>query len=201
MAFVMDLGRADYPSVHALQQRLLEQVAAGEIGNTVIIVEHDPVYTVGRKRDAIANVLAPGDVPVVEVERGGDVTWHGPGQLVAYPILRLVGADRDLHAHLHRLEDLMMEVCAAFGLKTGRDARNTGVWHEGKKLGSIGIACRRWVTWHGLALNVNPDLTYFERIHPCGFDATIMTSMEAALGRPVDFGEVRRALVARVLDW
>ena len=96
--------------------------------NAVIFCEHDPVYTLGRTRGAAANVLNAGDTPVVEVERGGDVTWHGPGQLVAYPILRLEGEARDLHAHLHRLEDVVVEVCGELGLPTGRDARNTGVW-------------------------------------------------------------------------
>ncbi|MDP2314010.1 MAG: lipoyl(octanoyl) transferase LipB [Pseudomonadota bacterium] len=195
------LGRIGYAEAWALQKGLVEQRANGEIGDTVIVCEHDPVYTVGRRRDAMANVLAPGDVPVVEVERGGDVTWHGPGQVVVYPILQLEGAGRDLHAHMHRLEDLMIEVCADFGVVAGRDPRNTGVWHGGRKLGSVGIACRRWVTWHGLALNVDPDLGYFERINPCGFDATIMTSLARVLGRPVAVDAVTAAMVARVAGW
>lgn len=194
-------GRIGYAEARALQQDLVDRRAKGEIGDAVVVCEHDPVYTVGRRRDAMANVLAPGDVPVIEVERGGDVTWHGPGQLVCYPILLLEGARRDLHAHMHRLEQLMIDVCADFGVPAGRDERNTGAWHDGKKIGSVGIACRRWVTWHGLALNVDPDLSYFERINPCGFDATIMTSMARALGRPVDFRAVETALIARVVHW
>ena len=155
---------------------------------------------------ASANVLAPGATPVVEVERGGDVTWHGPGQLVAYPILRLEGEARDLHAHLHRLEDLVVDVCAAFGIAGGRDARNTGVWVRpgtpaGQKICSIGIACRRWVTWHGLALNVDPDLSAFARINPCGFDAAVMTSMARELGRPVALADVAAELADRVRGW
>ncbi len=197
----MALGRIGYADAWALQKDLVERRATGEIVDTVIVCEHDPVYTVGRRRDAMANVLAPGDVPVVEVERGGDVTWHGPGQLVVYPILQLEGAGRDLHAHMHRLEDLMIEVSGAFGVEAGRDPRNTGVWHAGQKLGSVGIACRRWVTWHGLALNVDPDLGYFQRINPCGFDATIMTSLARVLGRPVDLRAVEAAVVARVGGW
>ena len=201
MAHVMRLGRVAYPDAWALQKRLVEQRANGEIADTVIVCEHDPVYTVGRRRDAMANVLVPGDVPVVEVERGGDVTWHGPGQLVAYPILLLEGEKRDLHAHLHRLEDLMIAICGDFGVEAGRDPRNTGVWHGGKKLGSIGIACRRWVTWHGLALNVDPDLSYFARINPCGFEASIMTSLARVLGRPIALDAVADALIARVEAW
>jgi lipoyl(octanoyl) transferase len=200
VARVIELGRRPYLEVWELQKRLVDEVADGA-ENTVLVVEHDPVFTVGRRRGAEQNVLAPGDAPVVEVERGGDVTWHGPGQLVAYPILRLVGVERDLHAHLHRLEDLMIAVCADFGLAAGRDPRNTGAWIGGRKVGSIGIACRRWVTWHGLALNVRPDLSWFARVNPCGFAASVMTSMEAERGAPVDFGAVQRALVGRVSDW
>ncbi|MFN7142388.1 MAG: lipoyl(octanoyl) transferase LipB [Myxococcota bacterium] len=201
MAWVIQPGRISYTEAHALQKDLVERRAKGEIGDAVIVCEHDPVYTVGRRRDAMDNVLVPGDVPVVEVERGGDVTWHGPGQVVVYPILLLDGVKRDLHAHMHRLEDLMIDVCADFGLAVGRDERNTCVWHGGRKLGSVGIACRRWVTWHGLALNVNPDLAYFQRINPCGFDATVMTSLSRELGREVDAKEAATRFVARVVHW
>lgn len=201
MARVIELGRRAYGEVWELQREMVEAVADGRAPDTVFVVEHDPVYTVGRRRDAAANVLDAGEVPVVEVERGGDVTWHGPGQLVAYPILKLEGAARDLHAHLHRLEDLMIDVCAELGLAVGRDPRNTGVWANGRKVGSIGIACRRWVTWHGLALNVDPDLAYFGRINPCGFDASVMTSVSRELGRPIALADAQRALVARVSGW
>lgn len=201
MARVLALGRVGYAEAWALQKRLVEERAAGAILDTVIVCEHDPVYTVGRRRDAMANVLVPGDVPVVEVERGGDVTWHGPGQVVVYPILLLEAANRDLHAHMHRLEDVMIAVCAAWGLDAGRDPRNTGAWVGGRKIGSVGIACRRWVTYHGLALNADPDLSYFQRINPCGFDATIMTSMARELGAPVDVGAVTARVIGVVEGW
>jgi len=197
----MRLGRVPYAEAWALQTRLVAERAAGSIEDVVVVCEHDPVYTVGRTRGAAANVLDPGEVPVVEVERGGDVTFHGPGQVVAYPILALEGPARDLHAHLRRLEQLMIEVCAGFGLAAGRDVRNTGVWHGGRKLGSIGIACRRWVTFHGLALNVDTDLSWFARINPCGFEASIMTSMARELGRPVERDAVEERLVAQVQAW
>lgn len=194
------LGRIAYTDAWALQKELVEQRARGEIPDTVLVCEHDPVYTVGRRRDAMANVLVPGDVPVVEVERGGDVTWHGPGQVVAYPIILLEGVKRDLHAHMFQLETLMIATCARFGLTAGRDDRNTGVWHGGHKLGSVGIACRRWVTWHGLALNVDPDLGYFARINPCGFEASIMTSMARELGAPVAHADVSAVLAELARD-
>lgn len=201
MAVVLDLGRAPYGEVWELQRTLVERIAAGESPSTVLVVEHDPVYTLGRRRGASQNVLDPGDTPVVEVERGGDVTWHGPGQLVVYPLLKLDGPDRDLHAHLHRLEALMIDVCGDFGLAAGTDPRNTGAWVNGRKIGSVGVACRRWVTWHGLALNVDPDLAAFTRINPCGFDAAIMTSMARELGRPVDLADVRAATLTRLAGW
>lgn len=197
----MRLGRVPYAVAWSLQTRLVEQRAAGLVGDTVIVCEHDPVYTVGRKRGAQANLLDVGDTPVFEIERGGDVTWHGPGQLVAYPILFLEGERRDLHAHLRRLEQLMIDVCARFGLEAGRDARNTGAWIGGHKVGSIGIACRRWVTFHGLALNVDPDLAAFARVNPCGFDASIMTSMAREKGAPVDLQAVEAALISEVVGW
>ncbi len=197
----MRLGRVPYAEAWALQTRLVEQRAAGLIGNTVIVCEHDPVFTVGRKRGAAQNLLDVGEVPVFEVERGGDVTFHGPGQLVAYPILLLEGVDRDLHAHLRRLEELMIGVCGRFGVVAGRDPRNTGVWAGGRKLGSIGISCRRWVTFHGLALNVNTDLGWFRRVNPCGFDATVMTSLAEERGAPLDLQAVEAALISDVLGW
>ncbi len=205
MARLIHLGRVEYRVAWDRQQQELSAVIAGA-ESAVIFCEHDPVYTLGRTRGASANVLNAGDTPVIEVERGGDVTWHGPGQLVAYPILRLEGEARDLHAHLHRLEDVVVEVCAELGLATGRDARNTGVWvrpntPEGQKVCSIGIACRRWVTWHGLAVNVDPDLGAFARINPCGFDASVMTSLTKELGRPVPLDEVESKLAGKMQNW
>jgi lipoyl(octanoyl) transferase len=159
------------------------------------------VFTLGRRRDSQQNVLAPGDVPVIEIERGGDVTYHGPGQLVAYPIVLLEGdAERDLHQFLRNLEEAVIQTCArAAGLTTDREPGKTGVWTTDgngarKKLCSMGIACRKWVTFHGLALNVTTDLAYFRRINPCGFEASVMSSL-AALSPAVDPQAVRAALV------
>lgn len=170
-------GHTPYADAHALQQRLLRDRIADRIGDVVLLLEHEEVITLGRRRDAQSHVLAPGDVPVLQVERGGDVTWHGPGQLVAYPILKLEGPRADLHQHLHALEDAVLGLLDDLGLAVGRDPRNTGVWVDGRKVCSIGIACRKWVTWHGLALNVAPDLAAFTRIQPCGFEAGIMTRL------------------------
>ncbi len=200
MARLIRLGRVDYREAWARQQAELAAVIDGA-ENAVILCEHESVYTVGRKRGALANVLHPGGTPVIEVERGGDVTWHGPGQAVAYPILRLEGDGRDLHAHLRRLEDLVIDVCADLGLEAGRDARNTGVWHDGRKLCSIGVACRRWVTWHGLAVNADPDLSAFQAINPCGFSSEVMTSLSRELGVRCTVDEVELLLAERMRGW
>ncbi len=176
-------GQSDYAAVHQLQKDLVNARANGTIDDVILLLEHAPVITVGRKRESMANVLASADTPVVTVERGGDVTWHGPGQLVAYPIIKLEGVRADLHLHLKSLEEAVISLLAGHRLKPVRDKRNTGVWlptdghDQPLKVCSVGIACRRWVSWHGLALNVAPDLTAFQAINPCGFQAAVMTRL------------------------
>lgn len=176
-------GLSDYQQTHALQADLVQARAAGAIPDTILLLEHQHVITVGRARNADRNVLEASDIPVVPVERGGDVTWHGPGQLVAYPIVGLSGPRRDLHLHLQSLEGAVLTLVRAQGLEPRRDDRNTGVWLPDpsggppKKVCSVGIACRKWVTWHGLALNVSPDPDVWSHIRPCGFDADIMTRL------------------------
>jgi lipoyl(octanoyl) transferase len=183
---VEDLGTRPYREVWARQLELVEARQAGRVPDTLVLVEHPHVFTLGRRRDSKQNVLAPGDVEVIEIERGGDVTYHGPGQLVAYPIVLLDGPERDLHAFLRNLEEAVIRTCARAGLAADREPGKTGVWTTTpagrKKLCSIGIACRKWVTFHGLALNVTTDLGYFARINPCGFEATVMSSLAAQLG-------------------
>ena len=181
---VVDLGEVAYCTAYAQQQRLVGAVASGAEPDTLLLVEHPHVITLGRSREAPANVLDSADVEVVQTERGGDVTYHGPGQLVAYPIIALGEQERDLHLFMRRLEDAVIATLACAGVDATRSPGNTGVWRAGRKLASIGIACRRWVTWHGLALNVSTDLSYFQRINPCGFEASVMTSIAAELGGP-----------------
>lgn len=194
---VVDLGTAPYRDVWARQLALVEQRQRGEAPDTLLVVEHPHVFTLGRRREAHGNVLAPGDVEVIEIERGGDVTYHGPGQLVAYPIVRLGDGERDLHRFLRNLEDAVIATCARFGIAAGREPGKTGVWcgpaARRRKLCSMGIACRKWVTFHGLALNVTTDLAYFHRINPCGFESSVMTSM--AEQTAADLAGVRAALV------
>jgi lipoate-protein ligase B len=195
---VTDLGTAPYRDVWARQLALVEQRQVGLAPDTLLVVEHPHVFTLGRRRESKQNVLAPGDVEVLEIERGGDVTYHGPGQLVAYPIVLLEEGERDLHAFLRNLEEAVIRVCARAGVTADREPGKTGVWTTTelgrKKLCSMGIACRKWVTFHGLALNVTTDLSYFARINPCGFEASVMTSLDR-LVPDVDATAVRAALV------
>lgn len=203
---VVDLGTKSYREVWEQQLALVEERKTGAGVDTLLLVEHPHVITLGRAQKALANVLAAGEVEVVAVERGGDVTYHGPGQLVAYPIVLLGEGERDLHKFLRNLEQAVIETCAAFGVTADREAGKTGVWtgsaeREGGELGparrklcSMGIACRRWVTFHGLALNVTTDLSYFRRINPCGFSSDVMTSLARERGAPTSVEEVRERL-------
>lgn len=180
---VIDLGRVGYEDALARQHRMVEQRIAGQLPDTLLLLEHPAVITLGRRRGAEANVVLAGDTPVIQVERGGDVTWHGPGQLVGYPIFQLGDAERDLHQVLRRLETAAIAMLAALGLPGERKEGHTGVWCRGRKLVSLGVAVRGWVTFHGFALNVAPDLAEFTRINPCGLDARIMGSVAALGGR------------------
>src|ERR1041385_6296112 len=196
---VVDLGTESFRACWARQLALVEQRQRGEVPDTLLLVEHPHVFTLGRRREAESNVLMPGDVEVIGIERGGDVTYHGPGQIVAYPIVLLGDGERDLHRYLRNLEEAMIATCGRFGLACDREPGKPGVWMtpaEGarRKLGSIGIACRKWVTFHGIALNVTSDLSYFRRINPCGFEASVMSSL-AALSPSVDPKAVRDTLV------
>lgn len=193
---IADLGTLAYRAAREQQLAIVDERKVGGGEDTLILVEHPHVITLGRSRAATANVVAPGDVEVVEIERGGDVTYHGPGQLVAYPIVLLGDGERDLHKFLRGLEAAVIGTLAGFGITGGREPGKTGVWIEGRKICSMGIACRRWVTFHGLALNVTTDLRQFHRINPCGFEAGIMTSMEAELGA----APVMDAVKARLAD-
>ena len=195
------LGRVAYPDAHAQMRALLEARIRDEAPDTLLLCEHDPVYTLGRSRGAAQNVLDARGVPVLPVERGGDVTFHGPGQLTGYPILRLPAHRQDLHAYLRGLEDCLIDLLATMQIVGGRDARNTGVWVEERKIAAIGIACRRWVTWHGFSLNLDVDLGYFQRIHPCGMDSALVTRICDHTPAPPSMPALAEAAGAGVAAW
>lgn len=190
---VRRLGRTLYADAHALQQSLLEQRLAGTIGDVLLLTEHESVVTIGRG----AGLEAAGtvDFPVVSVERGGEATYHGPGQIVGYPIVRLDEGRRDLHRWLRDLEEVVIATLADFGVEGRREAGFTGVWIAGKKVCSIGVAVRRWVAWHGFAVNVNTDLEGFRAFHPCGLDSNVMTRLADHVAEPVTVALVEDALV------
>jgi lipoate-protein ligase B len=194
-AQLVDLGTREYADVWSMQLSLVKQRQLGEIPDTLLFVEHPHVITAGRsaKRD---NLLDVGDTPLFEIERGGDVTYHGPGQLVGYPIFLLREPERDLHLYLRNLEEAIIRTLSGFGLTGTRKEGWTGVWNAGaeRKLASIGVAVKRWVTLHGFALNVATDLGRFAAINPCGLDAAVMGSMAGELGRPVDMAAVKRGM-------
>lgn len=181
------LGALDYAEGLALQERLVGERAAKTIGDWVVYPDHPPVLTVGRGASgdnirADRSTLERLGIPVFEVSRGGDVTWHGPGQLVGYPILDLDSQGRDLHLYLRRIESALIASLAAYGLEGRVAPGRTGVWVGERKIASIGIAVRRWVSYHGFALNVAPDLGFFGLIHPCGLRGIEMASMSLLLG-------------------
>ncbi len=195
---VLDLGLAPYEEVLALQHRLVADRPDAD-HDTLIFVEHPAVITLGRRRSSEDNIVAAAGTPVVRVERGGDVTWHGPGQLVGYPILALAEHERDVHLVLRHLEDVFIAVLAAYGLDATRRPGHTGVWVGDRKLVSLGIAVHGWVTFHGFALNVDCDLAEFARINPCGLDARVMGSL-VALGVMVPRGQARAAFMASLVS-
>jgi lipoyl(octanoyl) transferase len=175
---VIRAGRVPYEEALAWQRRLARERIAGTLPHDVLLLlEHPPVITLGRGSHP-EHLLHAEELDVVEVERGGDVTYHGPGQLVGYPILDLAGHRQDLHWYLRTLEQALINALGALGIPAERHPGYTGVWTRGRKIASIGVHVKQWVTWHGFALNVTTDLGAFERIVPCGIPGVEMTSVE-----------------------
>jgi lipoate-protein ligase B len=202
--YAVDLGVVPYPEAWDLQLRLVEARSPERVTKDVIVlVEHPPVFTLG-KRGGRENLLVSEEwlrqsgIPVLQVERGGNITYHGPGQLVVYPIVHLPGSGLGVVEMVDRLEEVMIRTCAAWGVAAGRNQLNRGVWVGLKKIGSIGIAVRRGVSFHGLALNVNPDLTPFGWIQPCGLEGIGMTSIQSEARRAIPIAEVKPVLQRNV---
>jgi len=196
---VRRLGRIRYAEGLDLQARLVAERQAGHIPDTLLLLEHEPVFTLGRNARR-ENVLFPEDelrrrgFDVFEAGRGGDVTYHGPGQIVGYPIVALPPERRDVHRYVRDLEEVMIRTCADYGVGATRVAGLTGTWVGGEKIGAIGVRIARWVTSHGFALNVATDLAPFGLIVPCGIQGRGVTSLERLLGRAPDLGDVMAEL-------
>ncbi len=200
---VRDLGVMRWGAAYALQTELVGQRQRGEIGDQLLLVEHPHVVTMGRNGQAAhllasAEVLAATGIEYYETNRGGDVTYHGPGQLVGYPIVRLNEWKRDVHAYVRALEEVIIRVLADFGLTGERVAGATGVWTGGAKICAIGVHLSRWVSSHGFALNVTTDLQYFQYIVPCGLTKPV-TSLRQ-LGVAVSMDEVKSAVRRRFAE-
>jgi lipoyl(octanoyl) transferase len=198
-------GRLSFQAALTLQENLVADVLAGHAEETLILLEHEPVYTIGRTRDrsSLRDALPH---PVFETNRGGQATFHGPGQLVGYPILDLNQRGRDLHRYLRFLEDFLIELSAAYGVAAERRDGLTGVWVGPRKLASLGVGVRKWITMHGFAINVTRDSTRaFAHITPCGLAGVEMTSLARECGREIAIEDAMARAAdlfeARVGDW
>ena len=187
--WVVNLGTVPYEEALELQRGLARERISGAIPeDMLLLLEHPPVVTLGRSAKtsnliSSAEFLASKGVELFEVERGGDITFHGPGQLVGYPIIDLKRHKLDLHWYLRQVEEGLIRTLAEYAIPAERNPGFTGVWTNGKKIASIGVHAREWVTWHGFALNVTTDLSYFDLIIPCGIDGVMMTSIECEVGQ------------------
>ncbi len=199
------LGRVDYAEAHALQERLQRARIRGAVGDTLLLLEHPPVITLGRGAKE-ANLLLSREhleargFTVHEIGRGGDVTYHGPGQIVGYPILDLSPDRKDVRRYVKDLEELMIRLAGSYGLTAGRVDKLNGTWIEDRKIGAVGVRISRWVTMHGFAFNVSTDLSHFGVIVPCGIVGRGVTSLERELGREVAVDEALDHLEAHAAD-
>jgi lipoyl(octanoyl) transferase len=197
------LGTVDYAEAHELQKNLQARRIAGEIDDTVLLLEHPPVLTLGRSAKE-QHVIAPEatlrahGIQTHEVGRGGDVTYHGPGQLVAYPIIDLKPDRKDVRKYVWSLEETMIRTCADFGVSASRVAGLNGAWVADRKVGAVGVRISRWVTMHGLALNANTNLRHFELIVPCGIQDKAVTSLSVETGHSVEVRELIEPLAAHL---
>ena len=193
---IMNLGKRSYGEVWSLQKKMQIKRMAGEIDDLLILVEHDPVYTLGKSADA-NHLLQSRDrtIEVFNVERGGDITFHGPGQLVGYPIIDLANYKKSVSWYMHSLEQLTIEVLSEFEISAKRVKGLTGVWVGDKKIAAQGVRLTRWVTMHGFSINVNTDLSYYNGIIPCGIFDRGVTSMEELLGSTQKMEKIRTLVI------
>ena len=206
---IIDLGLIDYEEAYGIQKETVARRKLGETDDVLIIAEHYPVFTIGRSGSRI-NLLADEKdldgmgIKVLSVDRGGDITFHGPGQLVAYPIIDLGRGHRDLHMYMRHLEEAAIVFFNAYSVPAVRVAGRTGAWVSGRKVASIGVGASGWVTYHGLSINLNVDLAFFSMINPCGFKDSQAGSLDRIIGRAVDTEEAKSIFIDsfnRVFDF
>jgi len=192
---IQDLGQRPYQEVWAYQKKIQSKRIAGEIEDTLLMVEHEPVYTLGKNANE-NHLLQSCDqsVDVFNIERGGDITFHGPGQLVGYPILDLSHYKKSISWYMRTLEQIIIDTVSEFGIEAKRIKGLTGVWVGDEKIAALGVRIRRWVTMHGFSINVNTDLTFYDGIIPCGIFDHGITSMEQLLCRPQDMEKVKKVV-------
>jgi lipoate-protein ligase B len=198
---VLDLGTIDYAQAYPLQKSHVQQVLSQGI-QTLLLCEHPPVITLGRLADeknllVSSHLIKERGVSLYPIDRGGDITLHAPGQLVVYPIFDLRHYGKDLHLFLHKLEQVIIDLLADFGIVAGRQSGRTGVWYQDQKIASLGIGVRQWVSYHGFAVNINTDLNLFSLIKPCGLDVS-MTSMAKIKGRIYPMEEIKEKVIQQM---
>ncbi len=195
---IQNIGRKSYKAVWDLQKEMQQQRIRGEIEDTLILVEHDPVYTLGKNADK-DHLLQSRDesVDVFNIERGGDITFHGPGQLVGYPILDLSNYKKSVSWYMRTLEQVLIDTLIEFKIIAQRNDGLTGVWVGDEKIAALGVRISRWVTMHGFALNVNPDLSFYDGIIPCGIFDHGVTSMEQLLGKTQNNDNVKNVVIKK----
>ena len=198
---VSDIGRTRFGEAWGLQQRLFHLRHYGLIGDTLLFTEHDHVYTIGKGGDenhllASPSELQEGGIEVFKIDRGGDITYHGPGQIVGYPIIDLNLYFPDIHKYLRCLEETIILTLGEYGIEATREPDFTGVWVNGEKIAAIGVKVSKWVTMHGFALNVNTDLSKFGRIIPCGIFHKGVTSLNRVLDKKIDLADVQQKLAS-----
>ncbi len=202
---IIDLGFIGFNEAYSVQKEALSSVKSGKSDELIIFAQHHPVFTVGRsgKKDNIlasAGQLNSRGIDIVNTDRGGDITFHGPGQVIAYPILDLSKRCKDMHKFLRDLEKVVILTLSDYSVNSFRVKERTGCWTDKGKIASIGVAASGWVTYHGLALNANVDLSYFDMINPCGFNDIRMTSMQEIFDAEVDIEKLKNRLIKHLND-
>ena len=205
LCVVHHLGLIGYGEAYNLQKKLLFDRLDGKIADILLLLEHPPTITLG-KSGKLKNVLSSQEelaeqgIALVSTDRGGDVTYHGPGQLVGYPVIDLRERGKDIHKYVHDLEEVLIRTLDSFSITAARDERHPGVWVGDREIGAIGISIKRWITMHGFALNVNPNMGHFSLINPCGFSDRKAASIAELLAKEVPLAEVEQRLIAHFAD-